>query len=308
MQIVSGLFYLIVLYSVFYGILKKDRVKAGLTLENTGAIKGLLAISIVLCHLSSHTDWHLPLFSFTAMGSIGVGCFFFLSGHGLVMAANKPGYFNGFLIKHTKRLLLPFGLMLILWLIFIQGILGHPVSELLHLFIIGAPVNNSWYVFAALYCYLLFWIGFRRSKQSGIIIILSGLLAWILLTALVLRWPDWWYKTIVCFLLGILWGVNAEQINSFVRKHYIPAFAVTALLLIISYLIPKLCGGFIHGDALWLINDIAMGISGALFIAVALQKLSIQNPISCFLGRISNGIYLVHGFVIECFENVYRGG
>ena len=114
MQIVSGLFYLIVLYSASYGILKKGKNSAGLSLKNTGAIKGLLAVSILLSHLSGHTEWHLPLFSFSAMGSIGVGCFLFLSGYGLVMTADKPGYFVGFLSKHAKKLLIPYGMLLVL--------------------------------------------------------------------------------------------------------------------------------------------------------------------------------------------------
>lgn len=72
----------------------------GYNFRNTNALKGILALGIVLCHLTSHVDYELPFVSFTVMGSIGVGCFFFLSGYALIISMKKrTDYMHCFIKK-----------------------------------------------------------------------------------------------------------------------------------------------------------------------------------------------------------------
>ena len=308
MQVVSLLLYIVIIYSIYNSITTGVGIDgAGLTIDNTTAVKGILAVSIMYSHLAGHTSYFMPLFSFTAMGSIGVGAFFFLSGYGLVMASHEKDYFHGYLPKHLLKILIPYFLLLICWLVLMQGVYGTPFSDFLQSFIMGDPISNSWYVFACLYCYFLFWLGYRTYTNFSIFIVAIGLALWIILF-LQLKWPDWWYKTICCFAIGLIWGMNAEKIDAFIWKHYISMLILALVLLALAYISPKFLKSFFIGDSLWLVNDIAMGISGALLIGVVLQRLNIANPITSFLGKISYCLYLFHGFVIECYENVARGG
>lgn len=72
----------------------------GYSVKNTNALKGMLALSIILCHLTSRVDYKLPFVSFAVMGSIGVGCFFFLSGFALIVSMKKrTDYMQGFIKK-----------------------------------------------------------------------------------------------------------------------------------------------------------------------------------------------------------------
>ena len=209
MRLVSIVYLLMLLFPFTRGALcacneeGNKSIPVGLSKNNTDAVKGLLAVAVLLSHLAGHTSYHLPFFSFTVFGSIGVGCFFFLSGYGLIKASRRKGYFEGYLRKHISKLFIPFGIMLTIWVVVFQVLLKEPLSSLLYAFATGNPVSNSWYIFASLYCYILYWIGRNTPYWKMQCIILIGLVAWVLLFAVVLEWPDWWYKTIVCFFIGI---------------------------------------------------------------------------------------------------------
>ena len=68
-------------------------------IENTNALKGLLALGVILSHLSSVVENQVPGFSVSSFGYICVGCFFSLSGYALVVSQEKnENYFIGFLV------------------------------------------------------------------------------------------------------------------------------------------------------------------------------------------------------------------
>ena len=218
MRLISIMYLLMLLFSLISGVYcvcsgdGKQSIPIGLSKNNTDAVKGILAeaakggiaAGVLLSHLVGHTSYHLPLFSFKVLGCIGVGCFFFLSGYGLIKASMKEKFYEGYLKRHTSKLLLPFLVMFIIWVIIFQVLFKEPLSNLLHSFAVGAPVSNSWYVFASLYCYFLFWEGRNQSFWKRQCIVLVGLIIWILIFAVVVDWPDWWYKTIACFYIGII--------------------------------------------------------------------------------------------------------
>ena len=303
MQIVSSLFILLCAISFCVG----REYPVGLTRENTKAVKGLLALSIILCHLSSHTSYHLPFFSFSAMGPTGVGCFFFLSGFGCAVSAKKKSYFKWFLRRHTEKILIPYAVMLALWLLVFQCGFHEPVLVLARSFSSGNPVSNSWYVFASMYCYLLFWFSYRRKRKTSFLLIIIGLIVWIALTAYVLSW-DWWYRTIICFAAGIVWGTNYENISLFVRAHFRFFFLFALLFYALAYCSPVVLNGKIASEVVWLINDSSMGFFGALLLAVAMKRFSLVNKGTMFLGEISYELYLFHGLLIHLSERMLRGG
>lgn len=198
-----------------------------------------------------------------------------------------------------------------LWIIIVCGGIGYPFYDVIKSLIKGYPVSNSWYVFASIYCYILFWLAFyklnkKKDNRIGIIIVTIGLIIYVYVTAVVFQWNDWWYKTIECFLLGILWGIYFEDIQKFIREKY--SFILVMLLGFssISYLFPSIWRRIfpVQGEYVWFINDLLMGFSFTLLTAVLVYKIDICNRVTLFLGNISYEIYLLHGLVMTVLDSL----
>lgn len=56
-----------------------------LSRENTNSMKGLFAVSIILCHLSEMPNVE-SFYFFRGTGNLAVSMFFFLSGYGLMLS------------------------------------------------------------------------------------------------------------------------------------------------------------------------------------------------------------------------------
>ena len=258
----------------------------GYNIKNTNAIKGILAVSIILSHITGRVNYTLPYINFSVMGSIGVGCFFFLSGYALVVSLRKrENYMEGFVSKRFTKILIPYLLMLICYIIVICVIGKTAFTDVVISFVKGYPISNSWYVLASMYCYFLFWVAFAKDKEMkrfsrGMAIILIELVLYTIVVVGVFHWADWWYKTIICFPLGLYWGYSKEKIEKFLQNNYIKTLCVACIFFSIAYLFPgilrrifNICGG----DYIWLINDFLMGVSGTLLIGILLYKISLSN-------------------------------
>lgn len=314
MIIVSLLFFGLCFYStkIKKNLFSSDLYLGGYSIHNTSALKGILALGIILCHITSRVDYHIPIVSFSVLGSIGVGIFFFLSGYSLVVSSKKnPCYFNYFLYKRGAKIMIPFTGMMILWIIIVCGGTGYPLYAIIKSWIKGYPVSNSWYVFASIYCYILFWMAFyklnkKKENKKGIVIVTIGLITYIYMTAIVFQWGDWWYKTIECFLIGILWGVYSPNIQKLIRKQYSLFLFILLGFSGVSYLFPSIWRRIfpVQGEYVWFINDALMGFSFTLLIAVLLYKIDICNRVTLFLGNISYEIYLLHGVVMAVLDSL----
>lgn len=288
----------------------KELYLEGYSINNTTALRGILALGIVLCHITAQVDYQLPGISLSVMGSVGVGIFFFLSGYSLIVSSNNPQYFVSFLKKRGIKIVIPFSGMMVLWIIIVCGGIGEPLENIIKSFIHGHPVSNSWYIFACLYCYFLFWLAFYKFNKNkkikcGIFIIVVGSIIYICVTAFVFKWGNWWYKTIECFLVGIIWGICFKDIKEYIKKKYITILFALLCFSGVSYLFPNICRRIfqLQGNWVWIINDVLMAFSFTLLIAVLLYKINICNKTTLFLGNISYEIYLFHGLVMAILDS-----
>lgn len=314
MIIVSVLFLLLCFVSVHLknNLLNNELYIEGYSISNTTALRGILALGIVICHMTVRVDYHIPFIGLGVLGSIGVGIFFFLSGYSLIISSKKkPEYFNSFLKKRGGRIIIPFAGMMMLWIIIVCGGIGYPFYDVIKSLIKGYPVSNSWYVFASIYCYILFWLAFyklnkKKENKIGIIIVTIGLIIYVYVTSVVFQWNDWWYKTIECFLIGILWGIYFEDIQKFIREKYSFILVVLLVFSVISYLFPSIWRRVfsVQGEYIWFINDLLMGLSFTLLTAILLYKIDICNRVTLFLGNISYEIYLLHGLVMVVLDSL----
>lgn len=74
---------------------RKSKIINTISIDNSNCIKGIMAICVVLHHLSGRTNL---TGMFSDFGAIAVGCFFFISGYGLYTSYTKKGlaYFIGY--------------------------------------------------------------------------------------------------------------------------------------------------------------------------------------------------------------------
>lgn len=134
--------------------------------DATLPLRGVLAVAIMLYHACPHIIGDYPLFNEFGgfWGAIVVSSFFFMSGYGLVFSYNKNGkaYLQGFFRHRFTVLLLP---LIIVTMIFQamriwEGTFS--MSEILfHLAHGYTLLPNSWYCYAIVLFYIIFYITFK---------------------------------------------------------------------------------------------------------------------------------------------------
>lgn len=289
---------------------------APLSVEKTGAVKGVLAVLIVLHHLSQRGESGVLRLLLSNLGVPCVCIFFFFSGYGLQKSyTEKPDYRAAILRRRVPSVLVRY-LCLIPLYWGLGWIAGNPFTfgEVLRSLVNGYPVvSYSWYTI----CIVLFYVNYFMStmlfgrRYRGIL--LSQLLFVVLWIAVcrALGYEEYWYNTAIAFPLGIFWAVYEEKLTPWLQKHYASA-------LILSFL----CFGFFFGAALaaMRVNVFvslywAASCAFVLFLLLILMKFTFQNPVLRFLGEISFEIYGLHGlFMILyrsrlcCIENPFLWG
>ena len=100
-----------VIYSVLYQCAPFDAemYEEGFSKENTTALRGLLALFIIVYHLYLKEVNTVPLLQLEALGNSTVAMFFFLSGYALMWSGmHKHNYFDSFIKTRVKAVFLPF--------------------------------------------------------------------------------------------------------------------------------------------------------------------------------------------------------
>lgn len=279
----------------------------GLSLENTRALKGLLALLVVLHHLYQRSGGLLlPLFD--NVGVLCVSLFFFLSGYGLQKSCEKnPAYRRSLLRRRIPSVLVPYlCLTLIYWLF--SGIMGHPVppGQVLTGLLRGRPLDiYSWYIPCILYLYLGFWISLilcPENRVGRICLLVLACLIWVTVCRK-LDFCGYWYNAVVLFPAGSLFALLEHRITGFWKAHYIPALAVSALGFCIFF--PQALFTALKD------SHISLYWPGCCcFVALTLllmMKFRIHNPALLLLGDISFEIYGIHGLFLRLYRSpVFR--
>lgn len=249
----------------------------------TVSLRGWFAIEIMLGHLGLQTQSFF-LFPFRKAGILFVGCFFALSGYGLICGAQKGAtYFRSFLSKRCQSFLLP--AVLVLAANYVVKLNWIPTVELL-----------NWYVVEQAVFYLLFYLLYRYLpwKWANVLLFLTS--AAFILIAYVCGLSNPWYGSTLCFPLGVLYAQFRPQARPVLEKAYLPCLVSSTIVLGVSLLLFMLLP-----EGTFLANVIARTIASCSFsfwTLLLLMKIQIGNPILQALGTISYEIYLLHPTII----------
>lgn len=283
-----------------------------LSASNTKALKGIMAVAVVLSHIytSSGFAFSNPLLAFvfgSLMGYVPVSVFFFLSGYGLLASYKSKG--QKYIQDFPKNRIIPFYIYCVCILLFylcFSLALQEQITwvQLIKSFTLGGTIiQYGWYLQTILVLYTLFWACFsiktNDSNKVGFFIV--GLLL-LYVIAFCLSITPTWYVTAPCMLLGMLWQVYSEKIDRIINtifKKIVGIFlslcACAAIIVTASFLPESISYNFqVTGTAIFFVVAIILSLKG----------LSLTNPITNYLGKISLEIYVFQGAVIKVLQRL----
>ncbi len=312
-----------------------------LSLRQTKAFQGFLAICIMLHHIAQKTcaSWIQPqsrivhgLDIFVDMGFLLVSVFLFFNGYGVYKSFHsKENYLKGYFKKRILPVVLALYTTTFIFFV-VRLLIGEKMDGrqiLLYLTSLDLCNPNTWYVIVLPFFYLFFYISFKLFKKDGLAVASTTLLV-VLYMLLGTRinhndyWirGEWWYNCVFLFPVGIIFAKFENKIIPHVQKFY---WAYLALFLLAYY--PIRIGTGIVGNMFgyygegWLPQEIivknreitvlAQSVLCTWFVMCLLllgMKFKIGNKFLDFMGKITLEFYLIHGLYVELFGWQFDGG
>lgn len=207
-----------------------SRKVGNLDRDKTKYAKGILALFIVLHHVSYVTTsaW---LAEFARWGNVVCGCFFFLSGYGLMKSLKAKGnlYLKNFLYCHFIKLFVPLVIVAFVFVL-LQTILSSRLEYdiLQDLFSGKTLVPNTWFVFALAILYVFFYVSYHilGITTNAHVCLLSLAIGYIFLSVL-FGMQSYWYSSVLAFPFGVF---VADKEKWLLRLKPLKVFGIVALL------------------------------------------------------------------------------
>lgn len=266
-----------------------------LSFDTTNAIKGIFIALVFIKHVTPYIlnsgyvfdDSFFSrafLFIDAQVGQWIVAMFLFYSGYGIMESIRKKGiaYIRSIPRKRILTTLINFDIAVVLFAIvslFVPS--EYTIKQYLLSFTGWEAVGNSnWYIFIIMLCYLLAYLCFRvligkREYYFRRTIICSFLLG---ISVLVLSFvkPFWWYDTMLCFGVGILYSVCRNRIEVILKKYYWFILPVLIILLTLLGKSPYYLRGLVHNTYC---------IVFCLLIVLLTMKIKVNNAALIWAGK-----------------------
>lgn len=275
--------------------------------DRTKPLLGFFAVCILMHHISQKTSapW-LPaevrragLEPFVPTGYLFVSLFFFVSGLGLWKSSReKEDYLEDFPDQRIFPLVLTFA-----------------VTELLYLLArlqwgnLTLPANGySWYFFAILIFYLLFYLIQRLCPKTFFPLMLPGIALYCVICRAEVA-GEWWYNTAPAFAAGLIAGKHEKRTAQCLRR--IPVVAVLLLLTVLTAvpaelpeLISTLTGNRLSAGTVYdlqVLLEMVAGVCFPLLMMAFLLRVKVGNRLLEFLGSLTLEFYLIQGLFVQLF-------
>lgn len=253
-------------------------------------LRGMLVLLVVTGHVGGMIRID------HAMANPAVAVFFFLSGYGLMkkrISLADPSALRGGFVKAIVKLLPTFLIASCIYAVF-EIAMGHQV----HLWTnicngsSNLPIPFTWYVPAILALYGIFYAANRFCKTNGrlVLCICTGVVGYWILTAVVLQWPFYWWKTIGGFAAGVIFAEHEKSVRQLIAKRPRVVYGVSLLLFLAVYAITRVDVFSVRFAA----QHLYFAILGPV-VALLMFRFSLASKALDFLGGYSYEIYIVHG-------------
>lgn len=292
---VAIVLYLIVPLLCLWGTSFHRDERFTLSQDVTLSIRGIGMLLIVFVHLIQ--DYiNLQTYFVYVSGVLGVSACFLVSGYGLHKSfVRKENYLEGFLQTKALRMLLPYAVLYIIYLLFSLFAGDTPslsaiAGELLTLQMDGILL---WYLKVQLLCYVIFYLCYRfiPGKAARMAAVFGGVILWMLL-AMALDFGVSWYNTCLFFPIGLLLAEYEKPILGLLRKPVVIAANTGATVAMFAVI--YLFGRF----GLDLLYDwVYMLVFNAALIGMLLHVRG-SRLLNAF-GKYSMEVYLLHLLLLK---------
>jgi len=276
-----------------------------LSVNATMQIKGLAIIFVILGHLHIVEN----------AGAWGVAMFLVVSGFGLTQSYNKNGL-NCYFTKKINKILLPYSLVTVVWLLINYFILDKNYGYLkILLLVLGLDLKSSidstmWYISFILLWYMVFYIAFKLMKNK--ITRLTFILIYSILFYMFVSKAFSPYVAsehyVFEFPIGVVLGMYCTSINKLINKCSNLFLAVVDIGCLIIFV--KFMGQYSN----IFLNVICMNLIVIVCIItfILFDKYRKKSKVLTLIGSLSYEIYLFEGvflwrykFIFNAFDKKY---
>lgn len=311
-----------------------EYVQDAWSVKQAKAMQAVAALMIILHHcVQTVTKYDKvykgPITEWNSFGILFTSVFFFFSGFGLYTSyKNKPDYMKGFLSKHLPKLLIPFFITNILYLIVVgTGRVSSALDVFTSIFGLTLINTNAWFLVELIILYIAFYLCFTKASNGKKAFIYLSLFTTVMVIAALLLGHDntringhwfmgeWWYNTTFIFLMGMIVAKYEKRLKSMAEAAYKWLLPVTVVLFVAWYQLEEYVIDNLGYYMEWrwhpgylekTISLLTQTILCALFICVLLlicMKVQFSNRVLTFLGGISFEIYLIHDIFRQALYN-----
>lgn len=307
------IFFLLAIFAVSFAGAKYsgyNKFNTGyLSKDSTNAINGIFVLLVFLKHACDQAKlspgvFDKPYLTFGEnMGQLVVTAFLFYSGFGIMRSIMSKGmpYVKVIPKNRLLKVLLHFD-MAVLVFIAVNILLKNDMKplDILLSFVGWSSVGNSnWYIFAIMALYIIVYISFTifKGKIYPSLVLSLALIFGFIALMFAVRQPAYFYNTLACYGLGMVFGVFKEKIEKVVMKDsliYISIFA--AVFVSFSFLsLSRHVKTLPH--SLW-------AILFTLLIVLLSMKIKIGNDLLSYFGKRVFSIYILQRIPMMIFKKI----
>lgn len=265
-----------------------------ITKESTLTIKGFFVVLVLLSHTRGaypHEIDYLSNFVLKNIGQLMVTMFFFYSGFGIFESfKTKPNYGVTFFKHRILKTLIHFDVALVFYILI--GLLfkhHYPLRNYITCWIGWDSIGNSnWFIFATLvlyggvYFYYIYTLIKKTNDLKPLIIIVTIISLLYIVGMRVLGRGGFWYDTILCFSVGMIYSMYKSKIELAVfQKGYFLSLFYILILFLLTYF---------HNRG-W--SYIICTCLFCLLVVMITMKIWNQNPYLEWLGKYLFEIYIL---------------
>ncbi len=280
-----------------------------LSKDSTLALRGILAVAIILHHLSEKTGTGF-LFPFMVhTGYLIVAIFFFLSGYGLSVQYQKKG--NAYLQSFFRNRIV---YIFLIWLFF--GIIYYiyhistgidiSIKDALISFVYGKPiVKYSWYIAVQLWMYVFFFSVYRFPKLNDWyrIGVVTSFLSILAVVYSILRYESTWYISNGSFVVGLAFPILKNRYDVYSKNHWVPCLILWAIFFSLFSMLPIVVEHYyVESSFIRIFSRVVSTMVFVMMIITLLQKVQLKSRLWSMIGECSLEIYLIHGLIMMLFR------
>jgi hypothetical protein len=239
-------------------------------------------------------------------GQLIVTTFLFYSGYGIAVSLKEKKNYGRNLPKRFFKVWVRFALALCLYAILniVEGI-HYSISDTLISFTAWESIGNSnWYIFAILCLYIFTYIGWiiARDKTDVMIAIVTACCVLYVVVMYLFKKGSWFYDTIFCYPVGMLYASYREQIDRFIFKNRnikVMICAVAFCMFALFYIAQICLTGIPETFAME-----AKSVCFALTVVFFTATVKIGNSVLDWLGKYTFEIFILQRLPMIALRNM----